>query len=81
VPPATHVPVAPPAPQPWHVWFTSSVFPSHVSPPIPHRPAVVTHPVPPSQPASQHSFPAPTPHVVDVAVHVHALHTSPLPEQ
>jgi len=80
-PPATQVPVAPAAPQPWQVWFTSSRFSPQVSPLVPHEPDAVWHPSVSLHDAVQHSFPAPTPQVVVDAVHEHALHTSPAPLQ
>ena len=80
-PPATHVPEAPPAPQPSQVWPTSSRFSPQVSPPEPHAPAAVWQPSVSLHAAVQHSFRVPTPHVVVVALHVQALHTSAVPLQ
>jgi hypothetical protein len=44
-------------------------------------PAAVPQPDPPEHVTVQHWLPPPTSQVVGVAVHVHALHTSPVPEQ
>jgi hypothetical protein len=80
-PPATHVPAAPEAPQPWQLWFTSSRFSPQVSPPAPHSPGVVWHPSVALHVAVQHTLPLPTTQVVGGAVHEQALHTSPVPLQ
>ena len=80
-PPATHVPAAPPAPQPTQFWFTCSRFSPQVSPPAPHSPGAVWHPSVSLHDAVQHTLPTPTPQVAGAAVHEQALHTSPVPLQ
>jgi len=80
-PPATHVPLALAAPQPWQVWFTSRRFSPQVSPPVPHSPGSVWHPSVALHDASQHSLPLPTPQVVAAAEQVHGLHVSSVPLQ
>jgi hypothetical protein len=80
-PPATHEPVAPAAPQPSQLWFTSSRFSVQVSPPAPHNPGVVRHPSVSLHDASQHTLPLPTPQVVGDAAHEQVPHTSSIPLQ
>jgi hypothetical protein len=73
--------LAPAAPQPWQVWFTSSRFSVQVSPPAPHSPGSVWHPSVSLHAAVQHSLLPPTTQVVIAAVQEQALHTSPVPLQ
>jgi hypothetical protein len=77
--PPEQIPSAPAAPHPTHacpftIWFVPQLSA--------HAPFVVRQPpVPALQSATQHWFPGPTPHVVGVALQLHVLQTSPVPEQ
>jgi hypothetical protein len=79
VTPPEQMPSAPAEPQPMQDWPTVSMFAVQISA---QAPSVVRQPpVAALHPAWQHWLPPPTPQVVSAAVHVQALHTSPVPLQ
>ncbi len=70
-PPPEHVPLAPFAPHPVHKLPTWRTWGSvHTSLVVPQLPAVVLHPPPAVQPATQHSFPAPVTQSTGVGLQV-----------